>query len=251
MGLDLEQPLIEHTESTRRQYELVDRAVGLGWSREAVEVVDEDQGKSGASTEGRSGFDRLVKAVAGGEAGAILAVEVSRLSRSSDDWRRLLGLCGVADVVVVDEQAVYPPTDPDDKLLLSLKGTMSEAELHWLGLRLQGARRQKARRGELRVPAPTGYVWTDKGLDLDPDESVVRAIQALFDRFRVEPTAWALLRWARAQGLKMPTRRTCADGTTELTWKPIAASRLYHILHDPIYAGAYVYGRCIRVRIAA
>jgi DNA invertase Pin-like site-specific DNA recombinase len=236
--------VMEHTESTRRQYELVDRAVGLGWSREAVEVIDEDQGKSGASTRGRSGFERLTEAVVEGRAGAILALEVSRLSRSSDDWRQLLRLCGVADTVVVDEQAIYHPTDPDDKLLLSIKGTMSEAELHWLGLRMQGARRQKARRGELRITAPTGYVWTDKGLELDPDESVVRAIQVLFDRYRVEPSVHSLLRWARRQGLEMPTRRNYSDGTTSLEYKPVAASRLYFMLHDPTYAGAYAYGRC-------
>jgi DNA invertase Pin-like site-specific DNA recombinase len=236
--------VMEHTESTRRQYELVDRAVGLGWSRKAVEVIDEDQGKSGASTRGRGGFERLTKAVVEGRAGAILALEVSRLSRSSDDWRQLLRLCAVADIVVVDEQAIYHPSDPDDKLLLSLKGTMSEAELHWLGLRMQGARRQKARRGELRIPAPTGYVWTEKGLEFDPDESVVRAIQVLFDRFRVEPSVHSLLRWALRQGLEMPTRRNYSDGTTTLEWKHLAASRLYFMLHDPTYAGAYAYGRC-------
>ena len=239
--------ILEHTESTKRQYGLVERARALGWSSRVIEVIDEDQGKSGASTRGRDGFARVVDAVVKGEAGAILAVEVSRLSRSSEDWRRLLGLCGVAGVVVIDEQAIYDPADPDDKLLLDLKGTMSEAELHWLGLRLMGARRQKARRGELGFHPATGYVWADGGFVLDPDEAVVRAIRVLFERFRVEPSVWALQRWANEQGLQMPTRRTYADGTTEVTWRPVRASRLYWMLHDPIYAGAYAYGRCTRV----
>lgn len=183
-------------------------------------MIDEDQGKSGASAQGRDGFRRLVENVVKGDAGAVLALEVSRLSRSSEDWRRLLGLCGVAGVAVIDEQAIYDPSDPDDKLLLDLKGTMSEAELHWLGLRLMGARRQKARRGELEILPPTGYVWSDGALVLDPDESVVRAIRALLDRFRVEPSVWgAAPVGAREQGQKMPTRRTYADGTTEVVWE--------------------------------
>ena len=236
--------ILEHTESTKRQYGLVERAKALGWSPSRISVIDEDQGKSGASAQGRDGFARLIDAVVKGEAGAILAVEVSRLSRSSEDWRRLLGLCGVAGVVVIDEQAIYDPSDPDDKLLLDLKGTMSEAELHWLGLRLIGARRQKAKRGELEFRPATGYMWRDGGFALDPDEAVVRAIRALFERFRVEPSVYALLRWAHEQRLQMPTRRTYADGTTEVVWKPVRASRLYWMLHDPIYAGAYAYGRC-------
>lgn len=239
--------VMEHTESTKRQYGLVQRAQGLGWSRAAICVVDEDQGKSGARAEGRNGFSRLVDAVVQGEVGAVLAVEVSRLSRSSEDWRRLLGLCGAANVAVIDEQAIYDPSDPDDKLLLDLKGTMSEAELHWMGLRLMGARRSKARRGELRFMPPTGYVWGDHGLELDPDEAVARAIRVLFERFRVEPSGWALFRWAREQGFDMPTRRTYADGTTQVTWKPVAASRLYCMLQNPIYAGAYAYGRCTQI----
>src|SRR6266545_4208686 len=130
---------------------------------EAVEVIDEDKARSGTTTEGRSGFARLADAVAHGEAGGVLAVDVSRMARSSEDWRRLLGLCGVAGVAVVDQQRIYDPNNQDDKLLLELKGTMSEAEIHWLRLRLQGARQHKARRGALRMPASTGYLWGDRG----------------------------------------------------------------------------------------
>ncbi len=233
----------EHPESTKRQYGLVERARGLGWAPEAIEVVDEDQARSAASTEGRSGFARLADAVAHGEVGGVFAVEVSRLSRSSEDWRRLLSLCGVAGVVVGDEERVYDPSDPDDKLLLELKGTMSEAELHWLRLRLVGARQHKARRGALWLTPPTGYVWNERAFALDPDEAVQRAVRVLFERYQVEPSGWAVVRWARQIGLKMPTRRSYADGSTEVEWKPVSAPRIYEMLKNPIYAGVYTYGR--------
>jgi DNA invertase Pin-like site-specific DNA recombinase len=232
--------VMEHAESTKRQYALAERARSLGWAPEAVEVIDEDLGRSGASTEGRSGFARLAEAVSNGQAGAVLAVEVSRLARSSTDWQRLLSLCAVADVPVVDEQTIYDAADKDDKLLLDLKGTMSEAELHWLSLRLAGARQSKARRGELRLPAPTGYVWTEQGFSLDPDESVQRAVRTVFERYEVEPSAWAVVRWARQVGLLFPCR---GAGGGELSWKPLGVSRLCALLNNPVYAGAYVYGR--------
>jgi DNA invertase Pin-like site-specific DNA recombinase len=235
--------VMEHGESTRRQYALVDRAAALGWPPGAIEVIDEDQGLSGASMEGRTGFARMAHDVAHGDVGAIFAVEVSRLSRSSDDWRRLLTLCALAEVAVVDEQAIYDPADSDDKLLLDLKGTMSEAELHWLGLRLTGARRSKARRGALHLHIPTGYIWTERGLMLDPDEAVQRAVRLVFERYEVEPSAWAVVRWARETGLSFPTRHWHADGTTDVTWKLLGASRLHDMLRNPLYAGAYVYGR--------
>ena len=136
-----------HQESTMMQYDLRQRALALGWAPEAIEVIDEDQARTGTTLEGRSGFSRMADAVAYGEAGGVFAVEVSRMARSSEDWRRLLILCGLAGVAVVDEQRIYDPNDYDDKLLLELKGTMSEAEIHWLRLRLQGARQHKARRG--------------------------------------------------------------------------------------------------------
>jgi len=234
--------VLEHGESTARQYDLVERAVALGWQREAVEVIDEDLGRSGASTEGRTGFAKLAEAVAFERVGAVLALEVSRLARSSVDWQRLLSLCAVARVLVVDEQTMYDPNDKDDKLLLDLKGTMSEAELHWLGLRLAGARQNKARRGALRLPVPTGYVWTERGLELDPDEAVQRAVRQVFERYQVEPSAWAVVRWARQMGLQFPTRHR-DDPSSELTWKPLGLSRLHEMLRNPIYAGTYAYGR--------
>jgi DNA invertase Pin-like site-specific DNA recombinase len=148
--------VVHHQESTMMQYDLKQRAIALGWAPEAIEVIDEDQARTGTTTEGRSGFSRVADAVAHGEAGGVFAIDVSRMARASEDWRRLLVLCGVAGVAVVDEQRIYDPNDHDDKLLLELKGTMSEAEIHWLRRRLQGARQQKARRGALKMPTATG-----------------------------------------------------------------------------------------------
>lgn len=231
----------EHLESKQRQYALVERAVALGWDRDDVEVVDEDQGKSGATTDGRSGFARLANAVGHGEAGAIFAIEVSRLARSSMDWQRLLSLCAVAEVAVIDEQAIYDPADRDDRLLLDFKGTMSEAELHWLRLRLVGGRLNKARRGALWRHAPSGYVWRD-GLVLDPDEAVRAAVRTVFERFAIEPSIWAVVRWASTTGFRFPNRRT-SDEDGEVEWRPLTSGRLAGVLHNPTYAGVYSYGR--------
>lgn len=230
----------EHVESKQRQYALVERAAALGWSRNAIEVVDEDQGKSGATAEGRTGFARLAEAVGNGDVGAILAIEVSRLARSSMDWQRLLSLCSVADVTVIDEQAIYDPADRDDRLLLDLKGTMSEAELQWLRLRLNGGRLNKARRGELWQTAPIGYVWRDTRFELDPDEAVQRAVRVVFERFAIEPSTWAVVRWAHQTKFRFPTRR---KRDSELEWRDLSMGRLNTILHNPTYAGVYVYGR--------
>jgi DNA invertase Pin-like site-specific DNA recombinase len=233
----------DHAESTKRQYALVQRAHALGWDPQAIEVIDEDLGRSGTTVEGRTGFARLARAVAEGLVGAILAVEVSRLARSSVDWQRLMSLCAVTQVLVVDEVTIYDPQDPDDKLLLDLKGSLSEAELHWMGLRLNGARRAKARRGELHFIAPTGYIWTERGFQMDPDEAVQGAVRLAFARFALEPSACAVVRWARRQGILFPTRVSFRDGTSEVQWKPLGQSRFNDMLRNPIYAGAYVYGR--------
>jgi len=235
--------VFENTESTKRQYALAEQAAQLGWSTESVIVVDEDLGCSGSTRDGRSGFKRLCEAVAHGEAGAIFALEISRLARSSQDWQQLLTLCAVAGVLVVDEQTVYDPRDGNDKLLLDLKGTMSEAELHWLRLRLTGARRNKASRGELRIAAPAGYVWGGHGFEKDPDEAVRQAIQTVFDRFAIEPAAWAVVRWARATGLRIPARSSPANGPGQPRWQSLGLSRLCAMLHNPTYAGTYAYGR--------
>ncbi len=235
--------VIENTESTARQYALADRARALGWSKDAIEIVDEDLGRSGSTTADRSGFSCLTQAIANGEAGAIFALEVSRLARSSQDWQRLLALCAVARVVVVDEQAIYDPQNGDDKLLLDFKGTMSEAELHWLSLRLRGAMNSLAKRGELPMKPATGYIWGGHGFEKDPDLAVQSAIAMIFDRFAIEPSVGRVVRWARETNFRIPTRHSYADGTNELKWSQLYTSRLKDILNNPIYAGAYTHGR--------
>lgn len=233
----------ENTESTTRQYGLVQRAVALGWRAEDVVVIDEDLGRSGSTTDGRTGFSRLADEIARGRVGAVFALEMSRLARSSSDWQQLLRLCRLADVLVGDESVIYDPSQVDDRLLLDLKGTMSEAELHWLGLRLVGARKSKARRGELRFVPATGYVWHGGDIAKDPDEAVQSAVQLVFDRFAVEPSAWAVVAWARRTGFKLPTRVQGAGGFADVVWRPLGISRLCSMLRNPVYAGAYAYGR--------
>lgn len=232
----------EHRESTARQYALRQRAVDLGWPEDRVDVVDDDLGQSGTTTEGRSGFQRLAEDVAHGRVGAIFSLEVSRLARSSADWHRLLDLCGLADVVIVDEQAVFTPRDYNDRLLLGLKGTMSEAEQHWMRLRLQGGRLSKARRGEHRITAPIGYEWDEAAcrFRLDPDEHVQRAVRLVFERFEIDGTAWGVMRYLQRNGLTLPRR---AWATTEIQWSPARAHTILMMLHHPAYAGVYVFGR--------
>jgi len=235
--------VLHHQESTMMQYDLRQRALALGWAPEAIEVIDEDQARSATTTDGRSGFSYVARAVAHGEAGAVFAFDVSRMARASEDFRRLLGLCGVAGVAVIDEQRIYDPADHDDKLLLELKGAMSEAEIHSLRLRLEGARQDKARRGALKMPAPTGYLWGERGFELDPDEAVQRAMRVIFQRYDIEPSGWAVVRWARQTGFTVPTRRSATDGDAGVEWKALGVSRLHEILKNPVYAGVYTYGR--------
>lgn len=234
--------VLENTESTRRQYDLRERAVALGWAAESIEVIDEDLGRSGSTTEGRTGFRKLSEEIAHGNVGGVFALDVSRLARSSADWHRLLDLCGVADVLIGDDQAVYDPRDHNDRLLLGIKGTMSEAELSWMRLRLRGARISKARRGDHYLSPPIGYQWdgATKRLRLDPDAEVQRTLRLIFERFRIERSAYAVTRYFITQGLKVPARRT---GSRELSWSAPRPSRVLQILTNPTYAGIYVFGR--------
>ncbi len=231
----------EHRESTQRQYALRERAMQLGWPSHAVEIMDEDLGQSGASAQWRAGFQRLAQEVSQGRVGAIFALEVSRLARSSADWHRLLDLCGWTDVLIADEQAVFAPNDPNDRLLLGLKGQMSEAEKYWMRLRLQGAQQSKARRGELRLAAPMGYVWdrTSQRLQLDPDEEVQRTVRMIFERFRIDGSGGAVAAYFVEHGVMLAMRRS--DGSVVRT-RP-APNKILGVLHSPIYAGVYVYGR--------
>lgn len=234
--------VVEHAESTSRQYALAERAAALGWPRDGIEVIDEDLGQSGATTEARPGFRRLAEAVGKGQIGALFALEVSRFARSSADWHQLLDLCGWGDVLIIDEQGVFDPRDPNDRLLLGLKGQMSEAEKYWMRLRMHGAKLSRARRGELSLVPPTGYVWDPVAgqLAFHPDEQVQAAIRLIFERFRTEGTAHGLRMWFFKQGLKIPVRHR---GDPEIQWVNATPRTVLDILHNPIYTGAYVYGR--------
>lgn len=234
--------VVENTESTTRQYALAGRAEALGWSKSAIEVIDEDLGQSGSSTEGRAGFRRLAEEVGRGQIGALFALEVSRFARSSADWHHLLDLCGWGDVLIVDEQGIFDPKDPNDRLLLGLKGQMSEAEKYWMRLRMHGAKLSRARRGESRLVPPTGYVWdpVQGHLELDPDEQVQAAVRLVFERFRTEGSAHAVRTWFIREGLKFPARPIWA---TEVQWVNAHPRTVLDMLHSPIYTGAYVYGR--------
>jgi DNA invertase Pin-like site-specific DNA recombinase len=236
--------VFENTESTQRQYGLRQRAVALGWPSERIIIIDSDLGQSGASAVDREGFQQLVAEVGLGRAGIVLGLEVSRLARNSADWHRLLELCALADTLILDEDGVYDPADFNDRLLLGLKGTMSEAELHVLRARLRGGILNKARRGELRCPLPVGLVYDATGqVVLDPDTQVQETVRLLFDTFARTGSLSATVKSFRQQGVLFPTRVTAGAHKGELAWGPLSLSRVSIALHNPWYAGAYVYGR--------
>ncbi|MDQ5852712.1 MAG: recombinase family protein, partial [Chloroflexota bacterium] len=234
----------EHTASTARQYDLVQRARDLGWGREQIVVIDQDQGHSGASTVGRDGFQFLIAEVGLGHAGAVLSLEVSRLARSCSDWYRLLEICALTDTLVIDEEGIYDPGLYNDRLLLGFKGTMSEAELHWLRSRLLGGKLEKAQHGELRFRPPTGLILDPHGqVVLDPDEEVQQAIRLVFDLFDQHGSGLAVVRHFHAHHLRFPTRLWGKRHAGELVWGALTYSRVIEVLHNPAYAGTYVYGR--------
>jgi DNA invertase Pin-like site-specific DNA recombinase len=234
----------QHRESAERQYALRARAVALGWPPGAVEVIDEDQGRSGGAAAHRPGFQRLVSEVGLGRVGLVLMLEASRLARNNSDWHRLVELCGLAGALLADEAAVYDPRDPNDRLLLGVKGTLSEAELFTLRLRLHEGRWTKARKGLLRFPLPVGYVrGEDGGWELDPDLQVRERLAYLFATFRRLGIARAMVREFKAQGLTLPARVTAREGYGALVWKAPTLGAVVRLLTNPAYAGAYVYGR--------
>lgn len=234
---------VEHNrESTARQYALADRAVELGWRQDQVTVIDQDLGLSGASASQRSGFTRLITEVALGQVGLVLGLEVSRLARNNADGYRLLDLCGMTDTLIDDADGLYHPGWFNDRLVLGLKGTMSEAELHILRARLDGGIRHKAARGELRRGLPIGFVWgeADGAVRLHPDAGVVAAIRSVFTRFAELGSARRVWLWFHAEGLNFPLR---FNQTDDLRWTPPTYTAIHHILTNPVYAGAYCYGK--------
>ncbi len=236
-----------NVESTARQYALVGRAVELGFAHEQVVVIDEDLGISGSGLSDRSGFARLTAEVALGHAGLVLGLEVSRLARNNVDWYRLLDLCGVTDTVIGDADGLYHPGSFNDRLLLGLKGTMSEAELHVLRARLEGGIRNKAARGELRRGLPVGLVWgeDDGEILLDGDEAVRGAIQTIFARFSELGSVRQVWLWMRRERVQFPLRRFPHG---EIQWVVPTYHQIHSVLENPVYAGAYAFGKTRRER---
>ncbi|MBM4083488.1 MAG: recombinase family protein [Planctomycetes bacterium] len=229
-------------ESTARQYALVDRACELGWARDQIIVIDEDLGVSGASVANRSGFTRLISEVALRRVGIVLGLEVSRLARNNADWYHLLDLCGMTNTLIGDSDGLYHPALFNDRLLLGLKGTMSEAELHILRARLEGGIRNKAARGELRRGLPVGFVWGEQDGEVlfHPDQAVIGAIRTVFDRFAELGSARKVWLWFRSEGLPLPLRQGVQG---EVRWVAASYTAIHNILTNPVYAGAYVYGK--------
>jgi len=236
--------VFENSESTKRQYALRQKAVALGWPEDRIIVLDSDLGQSGASAADREGFQRLVTEVSLGRAGIVLGLEVSRLARNSTDWHRLLEICALTDALILDEDGIYDPAHFNDRLLLGLKGTMSEAELHVLRARLQGGILNKARRGELMISPPVGLIYNPEGpLVLDPDKHVQQCLRLLFETFRSTGSAMATVKAFRKQGLQFPRRVRTGAHKGDLVWAVLGHTQVLRILHNPRYAGAFVYGR--------
>ncbi len=226
----------EHGESTARQYALAGEAARLGWAPGCVEVIDCDLGLSGRTATHREGFRELLGRVCAGEVGAIFGLEISRLARSSADLSRLLEIARLTDTLVIDADGIYDLADINDRLLLGLKGQMSEAELHFLHTRLDGARLAAASRGDLQLPLPVGYVYDDGQVVKDPDEEAAAAISDMFAAFTATGSAYGVI--TAFAGRRFPTGRA-----GQRTWGRLTYSRVIHLLHNPVYAGAYAFGR--------
>lgn len=234
----------QHQESGRLQYALKDRAVAWGWPVAQVEIIDEDQGRSGVTAEQRSGFQRLVAEVGLKHVGLVLGIEISRLARSNSDWYRLLDMCALSSTLIADTDGLYDPRQYNDRLLLGLKGTMSEAELHILRQRLDAGRWAKARRGELSIKLPMGYVYQPSGeIVKDPDEGVQSVIELVFATFERCRTINGVARALLTSGVQLPVRERSGPDQGRLRWSRPSARTLRNVFASPIYAGAYVYGK--------
>jgi DNA invertase Pin-like site-specific DNA recombinase len=236
--------VLENRESTKRQYDLRERALVLGWRPDQVITIDTDLGQSGTSAVDRAGFQRLVTEVSLGHAGIVMGLEVSRLARNSSDWHRLLELCALADSLLCDEDGIYDPAHFNDRLVLGLKGTMSEAELHVLKARLRGGLLNKVRRGELKMRLPIGFIYDAQGcVRLDPDARIQDSIRQIFLTFRRTGSATATVKAFREQGLQFPRRLFRGLRKGDVLWAELEHSRVLWVLHNPRYAGAFSFGR--------
>jgi DNA invertase Pin-like site-specific DNA recombinase len=241
--------VLHHQESTSRQYALREKALHWGWNENQIRVLDRDLGQSGSQSHKREDFRTLLADVSLGEVGAVLALEASRLARSNTDWHRLIELCSLTNTLLIDEDGCYDPADFNDALLLGLKGTMSAAELHFLRGRLQGGKRNKAERGELRFPLPVGLAWHDgRQIVLDPDAEIQGAVRLIFRLFRQTGSAYGVAQRFAEQGLKFPKRAYGGAWNGKLIWGHLTDSRVLSILKNPAYAGVYVFGRfrCVK-----
>ena len=230
-------------ESTERQYNLASKAQSLGWGRERIRILDRDLGQSGARTTHREDFKSLVSDVAMGNVGAIFSLEASRLARSNQDWHRLLELCAITNTLVIDEDGCYDPTEFNDGLVLGMKGTFAQAELHIIRTRLHGGKLNKARKGELRFPLPVGFVYNEEKIVLDPDQEVQGAVRTVFELFEKEGTAYAVVQRFHKLGLRFPRRSYGGAWDGKLVWGRLTHSRVLGLLANPSYAGTYVFGR--------
>jgi DNA invertase Pin-like site-specific DNA recombinase len=230
-------------ESTVRQYALADRAKVLGWPAAAVQTIDDDQGRSGSRPDQRQGFKQLLAEIGAGQVGVVLALEASRLARSSVDWHRLVEICVVTKTLLADESAVYDPREPNDRLLLGVKGTLSEAELMTIRCRLHDGRWSKARRGELVGSLPTGYVRTEAGVVKHPDRQVQARLRYVFGLFAKLRVARRVVARLRREKLTIPTQAWGGPGHGEVRWKVPTFGAVMRLLHNPAYAGAYANGQ--------
>jgi DNA invertase Pin-like site-specific DNA recombinase len=230
-------------ESTERQYNLMTKACSLGWRPDQVRILDRDLGQSGAAMTNREDFKVLVGDVAMGRVGAILSLEASRLARSNQDWHRLLELCAITSTLVIDEDGCYDPSDFNDSLILGMKGTFAQAELHIIRARLHGGKLNKASKGELRFALPIGFVFDGDKIVLDPDQEVQGAVRTIFDLFAREGTAFGVVRRFNELGLRFPRRSYGGAWNGKLFWGRLTHSRVLGVLANPSYAGIYVFGR--------
>src|SRR5215831_5232719 len=234
--------VLEPIESTQRQYALRERAVALGWPGERIQVIDCDLGKTGSQAAGRDGFQQLVSEVALGKAGMIMGLEVSRLARNCADWHRLMELCENAGTLILDDDGLYDPAAFNDRLLLGLKGELSQAELHFLKARMRGGVLNKARRGELEMSPPIGLVYLPDGrMGIDPDREIQSALRWVFDTFERTGSAMQTLRYFREEHLRFPRRIRAGEGKGELLWGQAEHTRITQILHNPQLC------RCLRL----
>jgi DNA invertase Pin-like site-specific DNA recombinase len=239
--------VFENQESSRRQYSLKERAIALGWEPDQIIVIDSDQGQSGKYAQGRDGFKHLVSEVSMGHAGIVIGSEVSRLARNSADWHRLMEICGLTNTLILDEDGLYDSRHINDRLLLGLKGAISEFELHMINSRLWGGKLAKAIRGDLHTPLPVGLVYSPSGqVKLEPNQQVRQSIDLLFSTFNRVGSAMGVVRYFNKNGLKFPRKMQSGPQKGEIVWDALSYTRARQVLKNPRYAGAYCYGRVRR-----